>query len=151
MAFVNLARNKSKTVLVVISLALSVVLLNTLATFVGGFDMEKYLSHNTCADFILSSTDYFRFESTANNHVSEDLIRGIENSTSQTLSGCAWTLPSHRPLCWMDEEIWKKNMAPFFSGEAISSALSHVSRRVISSVKTALWKVLIRLFLKRFL
>ena len=128
MAFANLGRNKSKTVLVVISLALSVVLLNTLATFVGGFDMEKYLSHNTCADFILSSTDYFRFESTANNHVSEELIENIENNTSQTLSGCAWTLPSHRPLCWMDEEIWKKNMAPFFSGEAISSALSHLPR-----------------------
>ena len=29
----------------------------------------------------------------------------------------------------MDEEIWKKSMSPFFSGEAISSALSHLPRR----------------------
>ena len=39
MAFANLGRNKRKTVLVVISLSLSVVLLNLLVTFTGGFDM----------------------------------------------------------------------------------------------------------------
>ena len=47
MAFANLGRNKRKTVLVVISLSLSVVLLNILVTFTGGFDMEKYLSNLT--------------------------------------------------------------------------------------------------------
>lgn len=61
MAFANLGRNKRKTVLVVISLSLSVVLLNILVTFTGGFDMEKYLAKQTCADFIVSSTDYFRY------------------------------------------------------------------------------------------
>ena len=45
MAFANLGRNKRKTVLVVISLSLSVVLLNILVTFTGGFDMEKYLGY----------------------------------------------------------------------------------------------------------
>ena len=61
MAFANLGRNKRKTALVVISLSLSVVLLNMLVTFTGGFDMEKYLAKLTCADFIVSSTDYFRY------------------------------------------------------------------------------------------
>ena len=61
MAFANLGRNRSKTILVVVSLALSVVLLNILVTFTAGFDMEKYLEKQTCADFIVSSTDYFRF------------------------------------------------------------------------------------------
>ena len=54
MAYANLGRNIRKTVLVVISLSLSVVLLNILVTFTGGFDMEKYLAKQTCADFIVS-------------------------------------------------------------------------------------------------
>ena len=37
MAFANLGRNKKKTVLVVLSLALSVTLFNALCAFVGGF------------------------------------------------------------------------------------------------------------------
>ena len=41
----NLGRNKKKTVLVVISLALSVTLLNVLCSFVGGFDTEN-IFHN---------------------------------------------------------------------------------------------------------
>lgn len=44
-----------------ISLSLSVVLLNILVTFTGGFDMEKYLAKQTCADFVVSTTDYFRY------------------------------------------------------------------------------------------
>lgn len=59
MAFANLGRNKKKTVLVVLSLALSVTLFNALCAFVGGFSMEKYVSSMTCADFIVSTPDYF--------------------------------------------------------------------------------------------
>ena len=55
MAFANLGRNKKKTVLVVVSLALSVTLFNALCAFVGGFSMEKYVSTMTCADFIVST------------------------------------------------------------------------------------------------
>ena len=61
MAFANLGRNKKKTVLVVVSLALSVTLFNALCAFVGGFSMEKYVSAMTCADFIVSTPDYFRY------------------------------------------------------------------------------------------
>ncbi len=63
MAFANLGRNKKKTVLVVVSLALSVTLFNALCAFVGGFSMEKYVSAKTCADFIVSTPDYFRYNS----------------------------------------------------------------------------------------
>ena len=47
--------------LVVVSLALSVTLFNALCAFVGGFSMEKYVSAMTCADFIVSTPDYFRY------------------------------------------------------------------------------------------
>lgn len=51
MAFANLGRNKKKTVLVVISLALSVTLLNVLCSFVGGFDTEN-IFHNKPAPIL---------------------------------------------------------------------------------------------------
>ena len=69
MAFANLGRNKKKTVLVVVSLALSVTLFNALCAFVGGFSMEKYVSTMTCADFIVSTPDYFRYNSSADEFI----------------------------------------------------------------------------------
>ena len=36
-----------------VSLSLTVVLLNLLVTFIGGFDMDKYLSRRSCADFLI--------------------------------------------------------------------------------------------------
>ncbi len=45
----------------VVSLSLAVVLLNVLVTFLSGFDMDKYLSQRSCADFIVSTPDYFNY------------------------------------------------------------------------------------------
>mgnify|MGYP002508837853 CR=1 FL=1 len=44
MAWANLGRSRSKTVVTMISLTLAVVLMNLVYTFTNGFDMEKYLS-----------------------------------------------------------------------------------------------------------
>ena len=76
MAFANLGRNKKKTVLVVVSLALSVTLFNALCAFVGGFSMEKYVSSKTCADFIVSTPDYFRYNSSADEFITPGANRG---------------------------------------------------------------------------
>ena len=59
MAFSNLGRSSRKTVLVIVSLALSVTLLEEVSMFVGGFDAEKYVSNKSCTDFLVSGTDYF--------------------------------------------------------------------------------------------
>lgn len=61
MALANLGRSKSKTALVMVSLALSVVLLNITFVFVGGFDMDKYLEKYVCTDFIAGHANYFQF------------------------------------------------------------------------------------------
>ena len=103
-AFANLGRNKSKTILVGISLALSVVLLNMLVTFTGGFDMEKYLAKQICADYIVSSTDYFRFAHDAKSFLSQKTIDEIEANTAQSLSGCGYTLSGANPVGWMPAE-----------------------------------------------
>ena len=107
MAFANLGRNKSKTLLVVISLSLSVVLLNILVTFVGGFDIERYLAQMTCADFIVSNTDYFRSNGGLNECITEDTISEIKEHTTATLSGCGYA-PLDRPDFWMTEEAWRE-------------------------------------------
>lgn len=83
MAFANLGRNKKKTVLVVVSLALSVTLFNALCAFVGGFSMEKYVSAMTCADFIVSTPDYFRYNP-ADEFITPEQIEEIAANTKAT-------------------------------------------------------------------
>jgi len=129
MAWANLWRSRSKTVLVAVSLSLSLVLLNTLIIFVGGFDMEKYLSRNICADFIVSGTDYFRFEENSEEYFPPELIGQISANTSQELAGCGYTLTLPQPLAWMSEESWKMARTPFFSGQSIEEGLSRQPRR----------------------
>lgn len=128
MAFANLGRNKRKTVLVVISLSLSVVLLNILVTFTGGFDMEKYLAKQTCADFIVSSTDYFRYNDSSS-YISQEQIEQIEENTSPSLSGCGYTLTGYFPYGWMSEDHWMQNMMHYTSEENAKAMLEQRNRR----------------------
>ena len=51
MAKGNLARSKKKTCIVILSLALSLILLNTMVTVVSGLDMDKYVEYMMVGDF----------------------------------------------------------------------------------------------------
>lgn len=126
MAYANLGRNKSKTVLVIVSLALSVVLLNVLVLFVGGFDMEKFLSQQSSADFIVSTPDYFRYRSDGN-FITEAEIADIETNTTQSLSGAGYTQTG--VFCWIGEDKWRMDMLNFGSDERIDQQLSYRERR----------------------
>ena len=126
MAFANLGRNKRKTVLVVISLSLSVVLLNLLVTFTGGFDMEKYLSKQTCADFIVSSTDYFRYNRSGS-YISQEQIKQIKTNTSESLSGSGYQLMGAN--CWMTEEAWRAERSRYGFSEMLEAELAMTARR----------------------
>lgn len=126
MAFANLGRNKRKTVLVVISLSLSVVLLNILVTFTGGFDMEKYLAKQICADFIVSSTDYFRYNR-SESYLSQKQIEQIKANTSESLSGSGYQLMGAN--CWMTEEAWRAERSRFGFSETLESELAMAARR----------------------
>ena len=59
MALSNLGRNKHRTILVVISMSLSLILLNTVFTLSRGFDMDKYLSTFVDTDFLIGHANYF--------------------------------------------------------------------------------------------
>ncbi len=123
MALANLGRNRLKTALVMISLALSVVLMNILVMFVGGFDMEKYLSQSICADFIVSSPDYFRY-SIADEYISQDTITEIKSETITSLDGCGYALSGFTPQVWMNEDKWRMSMSHFVSENELEQLFS---------------------------
>ena len=58
-AFSNLARNKKKTVVVITSLSLAVVLLNSVFTITNSFDMDTYLKKFVTSDFLIANARYF--------------------------------------------------------------------------------------------
>ncbi|MCY6484189.1 ABC transporter permease [Clostridium aestuarii] len=60
MAFANLFRNKKKTIVVIISMSLSLILLNAVYTITKGFDMDKFLSNNAVSDFNVGHVNYFK-------------------------------------------------------------------------------------------
>ncbi|HZK84190.1 MAG TPA: ABC transporter permease [Desulfosporosinus sp.] len=59
MAFANLARNKKKTALVVASMSLSLILLNSVFTLSNGFDMNKFVKKFVSTDFVIGHANLF--------------------------------------------------------------------------------------------
>ena len=123
MAFANLGRNKKKTILVVVSLTLSVTLLNVLFSLVNGFDMDKYVDRSTCADFIVSSTDYFRYN-TADEYIGADTIDEIKENTDETVSGSGYDLADISPMMWMETDQYSKLAENYLSGKELQKELS---------------------------
>ena len=126
MAFANLGRNKKKTVLVV-SLALSVTLFNALCAFVGGFSMEKYVSSMTCADFIVSTPDYFRYNP-ADEFITPEQIEEIAANTKANLSGTGYAVRKPAYL-WMTEAALRQDYARYESAEQLDSHMSRLDHR----------------------
>lgn len=78
MAAANLGRNRKRTILVIISMSLSLVLFNTLYTFSISFDMDKYLSKFVDTDFLAGHADYFNYQYAGpDNSMSESMIEAI--------------------------------------------------------------------------
>lgn len=80
MALSNLSRSKKRTIITILSLSLSLVLLNTVFTLINGFDMDKYLANYVDTDFLAGHANYFnmnQFRST-DDVASETMIAAIE-------------------------------------------------------------------------
>lgn len=76
MAMANLGRNKSKTVITVISMSFAVVILNITFILANGFDMDKYLNR-VVADFITADASYFQMHYNAGS-LPEEAVAQIE-------------------------------------------------------------------------
>jgi len=127
MAWANLGRSKSKTVVTVVSLTLAVVLMNLTYTFASGFDMDKYLSSFVCTDFILGHADQFvagsgNFRS-ADNAVPEEVIAGVEAQGGITEGGRVYA------LTWNVQQFvaqdWLKQAWMGFGDEAAQSQVDY--------------------------
>lgn len=112
MAWANVGRNRKKTVLVVISLSLAVVLLNLTVMFANGFDMDLYLKHFCVSDFVFANADYFNVQKGF--HSSDE---AVEDSAMQTVlaqngvkeSGCVY---GQTTRVWKNKE---KDMLAYFT------------------------------------
>lgn len=82
-ALSNLTRNKKRTVLTVISLSLSLILMNTAFTLSNSISMDKFLSKFNDTDFLVAHADYFNND-----------FYGVDNQTSQQLIATIEHLPS---------------------------------------------------------
>lgn len=82
MAFSNLSRNRKKVVLVVMSLSLSLILVNCVYCIVNGFDMDKYLAQCIRGDFIIKDATLGNVYSQYNNveGITEDIVHDIKSS-----------------------------------------------------------------------
>lgn len=121
MALANLGRSKGKTVLVVISLALAVVLMQLTYTFANGFDMDKYLRTWVVTDFVFGDATYFQSGVNTGLFTEEDVgpvpeQPGIEDSGRVYASFAAnefvtedWA--RQRGSRWYDEETLQRWLA----------------------------------------
>ena len=123
MARANLGRSKKKTALVVISLALAVVLLNLLTTFVTGFDMDKYLSQKSCADYVVSTTDYFNYRGFT---LAEEDILPVRENTEQDLGGFAYG--TGRVQMYLPESYWRKEVEHYLRDQDVEELLRTAQR-----------------------
>ena len=74
----NMARTRKKTLVVVLSLTLSMVLFNTLFTLVNGLDMDKYISDMIVGDFIVRQ-ERFRYDGEEFNTITPDDLQYLSH------------------------------------------------------------------------
>lgn len=83
MALSNLSRNRKRTILVITSMTLSLVLFNTVFTLSGGFDIDKYIEKFVNRDFVISSADYFNFNyEQSDTELSESFIDAVRQQSA---------------------------------------------------------------------
>ena len=135
MAWANLGRSKSKTLVSVISMSLAIVILDITYVFTGGFDMDKYLRDIT-QDFILADALYFQVASHTWGYgdggkdavVEEETIKGIERQGGVTGGRVYGTVTDIEEL--VTEEWAKKKYSRYNSEETTELYVNTMMERV---------------------
>ena len=84
--------------------------------------MEKYVSAMTCADFIVSTPDYFRYNP-ADEFITPEQIEEIAANTKASLSGTGYAVRKPAYL-WMTENALRQDYAKYESAEQLDSHMS---------------------------
>lgn len=94
MAIANLSRNKLRTIIVIFSMSLSLILFSSIYTFTGSFDEEKYVDGFMSTDFTIGSSEYFKYRfREEKDSLSTDIIRTIESTEGFKNGGCIYYSP----------------------------------------------------------
>ena len=114
MAWENLGRNRKRTVTVICSLTLGLVLLSCFYAKNAAFDMEKYLAELTIADFELSdatSEDYIGGYDPHGTTLNNDLIQELETMEGVEAVGRQY---SHQ-FVWQFDDQTTENLKGFYT------------------------------------
>ncbi len=80
MSLSNLSRNRKRTIITILSLSLSLVLLNSVFTLTNSFDLDKFISLET--DFIIGNSNYFNITNGFHykeDELSNDFVEAVKN------------------------------------------------------------------------
>lgn len=119
MAWANLGRNKKRTITVICSLTLGLVLLSCFYAKNAAFDMEKYLANLTIADFELSdvtSEDYIGGYDPKGGTLNETLVETIESFEGVESTGHQYSAQ----FTWKMDEQTLKNLQGFYTEEMLA-------------------------------
>ncbi len=91
MAVANLGRSRKKTVLVILSLSLSVVLLYGVSAFSAGFDMDKFVGKFVTADYLVAHKDLFNSHfGSKNQELPESILTSVGSMEGIEESGLVY-------------------------------------------------------------
>ncbi|MBR2407725.1 MAG: ABC transporter permease [Lachnospiraceae bacterium] len=129
MAKDNLVRSKSKTVITIVSMALSVVLLNLTVVFTGGFDMDKYVSNFFNADFVVADAAYFQFKHFCEEQtVSQEVVDTISAQNGVDTVARVFATKNGEAHAYMTEEQFVKVESIWESPETVEMLLEYAPR-----------------------
>ncbi len=118
MALSNLGRNKRRTVLVVISMSLSLVLMNSVFTLTSSFDLDKYLAWYIKSEFIVANAQIWGVGAfralDGEDAVSEELIANIQAQEGFLEGGAIWCDlgPWFEDYQWPADTLWTETGKP---------------------------------------
>lgn len=88
MAWANLGRDKKRTVLVILSLSLSIVLTNTVFNFSQSVDPENALKNDNASDFRIGQANlFFQYQINAKSALSKSFISAVEKQDGFKIGG----------------------------------------------------------------
>ena len=115
----QIGRNKKRTVTVICSLTLGLVLLSCFYAKNAAFDMEKYLANLTIADFELSdvtSEDYIGGYNPKGDTLNETLVETLESFEGVEYTGHQYSAQ----FTWKMDEQTVKNLQGFYTEEMLA-------------------------------
>lgn len=124
MAWANLWRNKKRTITVICSLTLGLVLLSCFYAKNAAFDMEKYLAELSIADFELveaTSEDYINGYDPQGTTLGTELVEELESMDGVEAMGHQY---SHQ-FVWQFDDQMTENLKGFYTEEMLNDWASY--------------------------